>query len=272
MDYGRIAELADRVVRGDARIYRLPRKDEAGRIAAGRIAVEASCVAGEEFGTHTGKCGSEYEVYERVEQALKQWAVHTGVWYSLQRLEDEIVSPAEKVIDLGVESVVYFVGGSVYKVMRSNHHNPLLYIDNRLALHNSLFPDVRYELLGITEDEHREQQFVIRQPKVQGETIREYALRNSSKYGGGIEADITKEIYVAVNRKMFAWGFEQGLYPYQYINDYYRIDDANPGNIMFLDGHDPFSPATEFFFIDTAPKLNVDAGMNYLDFEITDNK
>ncbi|MDR0566127.1 MAG: hypothetical protein LBG47_03680 [Prevotellaceae bacterium] len=44
--YEKASELADRVIEGTARIVRLNRKEEAGRIAGGRRNVEASIVAG----------------------------------------------------------------------------------------------------------------------------------------------------------------------------------------------------------------------------------
>jgi hypothetical protein len=45
-DYDKVSELADRVLEGTARITRLNREEEAGRIAGGRRNVEASIVCG----------------------------------------------------------------------------------------------------------------------------------------------------------------------------------------------------------------------------------
>ena len=52
MDYGRISELARRVIEGTATIARLDTDEEQGRIAGGFRNVEATIVLGTAFGHH----------------------------------------------------------------------------------------------------------------------------------------------------------------------------------------------------------------------------
>jgi hypothetical protein len=97
MDYGRLSELARRVIEGTATIARLDKEEEQGRIAGGRQNVEASIVLGTAFGHYQSQQNSA--CYPISEESLKQKTVlkayadesltnDVKLWYSEADIEE----------------------------------------------------------------------------------------------------------------------------------------------------------------------------------------
>jgi hypothetical protein len=233
--YANIKETAKRIIRGDAKIRRLMDKGEQGRIEGGQTNVEASCLLGTEERTDLSDT-SEFQALIQ-EQLLEKYAKHEGKWFDYDK---EIKGKWDRIDDkTGAEAEVYEAEDKsfVKKVFHYiNSDTPLEFLDNRISLHNALFPATKYELIGFTKT-RKGFAFIIKQAFIKGrETKKE---DNLSKFMH--EAGFTHEMY------------------HRYWNDIYEIEDLHGGNVLKgEDGH--------FYFVDTIPSYK-DKAM-YQDFQI----
>ena len=83
------------------------------------------------------------------ERRLTEYAKESGCWTDLKNIKDNL-----KYLGSGAESDVYLDKDGLY-VLKVVHYKascetPLDFLNNRIALHNTLFPETVYELLGFT--------------------------------------------------------------------------------------------------------------------------
>ena len=114
------------------------------------------------------------------EQQIESWAKKAGLWYNNYReskdgsLESVIEADGGKLSDeSGSESMVYFMKNSykdgVTKVIDASHYidNPQSLLD-KIILHNSLFPETAYEVLGFGRDRGGTFRVIAKQRFVEG--------------------------------------------------------------------------------------------------------
>jgi hypothetical protein len=223
IDYDSIRKTAAEIVAGNKRIYRLISAGEKGRIAGGRRNVEASYLLGTSKKTDLSDTSREQALIQ--EKLLEVYAKHEGIWF-----EYEDIRKTWNRIDTGqsVEAEVYFEedGQFVKKIFHYlNSDTPLEFMDDRISLHNALFPDTEYELIGFTK------------------TVKGFAF-------------ILKQVFI-IGRKtaekddldgfMRRLGFiKQGFNRYQ--NSIIEVADLHEANVLW--GEDG-----NFYFIDTIPRL-----------------
>lgn len=204
-------------------VERLSPEEEQGRSRGGEENVKASEIL------------RRYEVSDRTEP---------------ERV-DELISTQERVlIELAKSRKVYFPfeeiksnydfygGGEEAKVFRFSDVtllkvfdyklfsiSPLEFLDNRISLYNTIFPETAYELLGVTETE-KGLSFIVEQPFIEGvntpvqEITTEMEKRGFKHLGGNL-----------------------------YANDNYLIEDLHHKNVLK-------DEEGNLFFIDTVPSLN----------------
>ena len=112
---------------------------EEGRALGGIRNVEASEILRRSKET-------DYGAHER---RLTKYAKENGYWADLKDIKDNL-----KYLGSGAESDVYLDsdGRFVLKVVyyRASCDTPLDFMDNRITLHNTIFPETAYELVGFT--------------------------------------------------------------------------------------------------------------------------
>ncbi len=234
MCYDTIKETARKIAEGSRQIYRLTSAGEQGRIDGGQRNVEASCLLGTSEKTDFSDT-SEYQALVQ-EKLLEEYARSEKIWF-----EHENIKKDWKRIDNGngAEAEIYLEKNGIYvnKVFHYiNSCTPFEFIDNRISIHNSLFPATKYELLGFTRS-LKGFAFILKQPFITGRDTT--PNDNLAKFMS--EAGFTKKRH------------------YCYSNDLIEIDDLHGGNV--LKGND-----NNFYFIDTIPMLK--KGDFYLDFQI----
>jgi hypothetical protein len=238
IDYGSIKKAAEEIINGSRQIYRLIPKAEKGRIEGGRRNVEATILLGTEERTDLSDT-SEFQAVIQ-EQTLEDYARQESIWF-----EHEHIKNKWKRIDNknGAEAEIYEDEDSsfVRKVFHYiNSDTPLEFLDNRIALHNALFPDTKYELIGFTKT-IKGFAFIIKQPFIKGrETNKEDNLVEFMKHAGFITNGYNR-----------------------YYNNVIEIEDLHEANV--LKGEDG-----NFYFIDTIPSLREKS--IYLNFKIINNE
>ena len=231
--YQKIKDYAERIIKGEQVLKRLSPEEEQGRLLGGSRNVEATIILGTD--EKTGRRLERSYSREEQEVRLKEYAKQEGIW-----IEDYLKTDwGKQKIGSGGEAFVYrFDDNSVYKV----HHfpfeqEPLKFCD-RIALHNTLFPEVPYEVIGFTKKDNGvldkngivyEFSFIIKQP---------FVLKEGSPVS---QEEMDKEM----KKRGLPLNEDTGMYQ----NNDYIIGDLHPGNVLR-------SPKGNYMFIDPLIELN----------------
>lgn len=237
IDYEELERSVNTILARAAYINRLSLAEEEGRSKGGRRNVEASLLAGAGIGaggraksyaaTGNGRAGQE--------AILKSYAKHKGIWITKKEIE------TWDFINAGMESRVYLKDGKVLKVGYNYlkfYNTPQEFFDNKISLHNYLFPDTFLELIGFTETFGPDGKGVFFAPVVRQAHIQGRVLWQS-------------EIEYFQNELVNA-GFTNWVGPATYASYHYLLKDMHLDNVM-IDEDD------NFLFIDTVPFLNTPA-------------
>jgi hypothetical protein len=169
--YEYIEQTSKEIEQGYKRILRLPESTEKGRILGGRNTIEASLVLGIAETPDRAEPNVD-TVRKRQETALEEYAKYKNIWFDYSK---EIVEKWEGVEGRGGQEAEVYRGrsGFLRKVFDyyQNSNSPLEFLDNRIAIHNMLFPETKYELIGYTKKRDR-LQFILEQPFVKGRNYR----------------------------------------------------------------------------------------------------
>lgn len=266
-DPGKLSELREAaagIERGIQEAERLDRAEEQGRKEGGRRNVEASLLAaavrrvhgfdlldGQPSTSARGDTGSEAgvraQVREAQERVLRAYAQADGSWYTPERIAQETARPLRP----GTEADVYLSkdGKSVLKVVHPWRFSldALRFLDDRISLHNKLFPDTKYELAGFSERDGKFA-FVLKQPYIDGARLQDLYLPLAEEKGAEAAfADLDGRIFEALKEA----GFDQyagGVFG----SPQYNLHDQHFKNVLV--GHDG-----RLYFIDTVLTLNTPA-------------
>ncbi|MDR3246319.1 MAG: hypothetical protein LBT50_07790 [Prevotellaceae bacterium] len=231
MNYDELERTAAAIVAGIARLDRLSLEEESGRAKGGRRNVEASCLL---IRDEKSDPGADEKVKRiRQETLLEEYARERGAWF-----DHEKESEREYLGD-GAESFVYQDNnpGYVRKLVDPVSKTPLEFFDNRISLHNYLFPETFYELAGFTRTKGGVFTYIITQPYIK-----------VTEYG---QLDLADPQTVENYRRELE---KRGFYLYDndnttIYNKDYIIFDLHKDNVLVNEKGD-------LFFIDTIPQLN----------------
>jgi len=223
IDYAYVRHTVDEIEQGNKQILRLPDGAEKGRIAGGRRTLEASVILGIAEEANREKF-SKSEIKEMQECILEFYAKHEEIWFDYNDIEQNW----EGVEGRGGQEAEVYKGMdySLWKVIDyyQNSDTPLEFLDNRVAIHNLLFPDTKYELIGFSKKKNR-LQFIVKQPFVEG---RNY--RKDDHFPDYMES----------------LGYEQ-IDDTTYYNKFFIIKDLHEANVLKIQNG--------FAFVDTIPAL-----------------
>lgn len=192
IDYEQLENISNGIERGDIAITRLNEAEEQGRIDGGRRNVEASLIAGAKDssverdgeGSRFLSWGEHKQIVKPQEDALEKYAKDNGIWFDYQTLDNEYGFFTQ-----GTEADVFFDKDDNYLLKAVGYdfaikQSPLEFIDNRISIHNFLFPETKYELVGFTRDEGGffrfvlRQQFITKKGKVTNSELKKYLKDN----------------------------------------------------------------------------------------------
>ena len=238
IDYERLEKIYKYSTSNGARIGGLNSREEQGRISGGRAHVEASAIVGAKARTtgayrQTNQSYKEHkEQVKDQEDLLESYAKEKGIWFD----DYSIFEKEYGFFRNGVESEVYRDKDSdktIVKLMGydfQKQQSPYDFLD-RLALHNYLFPETKYELIGFTKDDRGFFKFVTRQQFIEGEIV---SVDDRIKY--------MQKIFKAVPTDEEKINFR---------NSHYNIRDLHEGNLYKYNG--------QIFVFDPIIELNLKA-------------
>ena len=152
---------------------------------------------------------------EEQEKALAEYARERGCLFRLDSIRQNL-----KYLDKGGESEVYLDTDGKHVIKVTSYFmsdTPLEFLINRITLHNAVFPDTAYELVGFCYshgENGTELCFITRQPFIEG----------------GEPAP--EEIY----EYMECRGYRRAKNVASFVSDIYKITDLAPNN--FVKGND----------------------------------
>lgn len=218
-----IDNYANDIENGRKNLSRYTMPEHAGVCSAGAPHIGASLVADYARGSleasrhATGSQGgspSNWEIDERQEQLVEQWAKAAGLW--VENSEQILIQNYGPKIAEGAEAKVYYRTGdtSVIKERASIYSTTQKALE-AIALHNYLFPETAMHVVGFTRDSDSLFRIILTQPYVPCKRL------------------ATKE---EIDGLAFAKGFRdnwngQGV---NYTSDRIALEDMHPANV-FID-------------------------------------
>ena len=280
MEYDKLSELTHRVITGKAKITRLDKDEEQGRIAGGYRNVEATIVLGTAFEYYQsqqhGTCRIVNKASAQQKTVLKAYTDEllkngTNLWYSeadIDKIKNNSIAQSG-----GAEADVYFMpDGNVIKIVE-HYGTPLEFLDDRISLYNYLFPETRYELLGFTENPYDADylSFVVSQKEIEGGTFLKQ-LKEISIYDRNIREDSQNKLYKIIERHLKEKFDAVPAYTVNsYSNSNYIIRDLHFENLITV-GKVLTNLNEHLYIIDANVSLNTDkpnGGVrDYMQFEI----
>lgn len=235
INYEELNKYSNKIISGKIYINRLLLAEESGRIAGGERNVEASIILTTNERTDPTKQNELKRTDE--EKRLRDYADYKKIWFHESQFQDT------DIIAAGAEAKLYPSSkeGYVRKVInyRRYSNTPLEFLDNRISLHNYLFPDTTYTLAGFTNTEdftgNKQFAFVVEQPFVQGRYInfdKDLKDFNSELEKGGFTFEVENFRPLLVSKD-------------------YIVEDLHRENILV-------TKQGNFRFIDTVPFLNTE--------------
>lgn len=249
INYEELEKATDDIIKGTSYINSLSLAEEQGRTIGGRRNVEASLITSAIQGTDTKKQTGIREISKIQEGLLKTYAKDNDIWF------DGSEFPESEIIGEGSESKIFPSPKKecIRKVInyRRFSKTPLEFLTNRVSLHNYLFPETPYELIGFTETEDftgkKQFAFVVEQPIVEGDYI------DSSK----------KEFFFIEEAKKKGFEISMENFKPKILNKDYVVSDLHFENILV-------DNSGVYYFIDTVPSLNPE-NRSYGDYSILPN-
>lgn len=223
----KVKKYAERIIDKLDTLKRLSPTEEQGRLLSGRRNVEATILIGtDERASDVSKTPEERK--ERQEELLEKWAKESGCW--IETLPE--INP-KYFVDRGAEAKVYKYGNNnVLKVNNlSQHEEPIEFLD-RLAIHNALFPETKYTLLGFNRTDG-EFSAIVKQPFIY--------------IGSGNKNTFKNKMLVQADMESRGFEYQGGN---MYLNNDYLVEDLHSGNALV-------DKNGEIFYIDPIVRLNV---------------
>ncbi|MBR1594091.1 MAG: hypothetical protein IJ659_04880 [Alloprevotella sp.] len=217
-----IEELENDIQNGTRDFHRYNSPEHAGLCTAGKVLIGAAivaCYATASLAASPDATGSQggpanWQIDERQEQLIEQWAKAAGLW--VENSEEILNATFGPMIAQGAEAKVYYREGdtSVVKERTSIYSTTQKALD-AIVLHNYLFPETAMHVIGFTRDADNLMRIILTQPYVR-------CLRLATK----------EEIDGLAASKGFRDNWSgQGV---NYISERIALEDMHPANV-FID-------------------------------------
>ena len=197
----RVKQYAEQIITGQHSLKRLSPEEEQGRLLGGKRNVEASIIVGTESSSgDVIKKGSEVDL-------LTKYAKNENIWFNKDYF-DKLVF-----LDQGGEAKVWELDKD--NVIKVNHfpfeEKPSKFLD-RVSIHNYLFPESRYKVLGFTSFDESGFSVVLEQPFIE--------------HSGNPVTQ--KEVEKDLNDRGLSYNKDTDMF----MNDDYIIGDTHQGNVL----------------------------------------
>ena len=150
-------------------------KEQHGCATGGHANVIASLLSGAEVGTDSPD-SSALSNYEREcqrgakqEAAIEQWAKVVGLW--TYDVDEQLPQALGEQIAEGGEAKVYDHGATLIKSIGLDYFIQPIFALDRIALHNTYFPETRLTVIGFGRNRKGEFKVIAEQPFIDGQPV-----------------------------------------------------------------------------------------------------
>ena len=150
-------------------------QEQHGCATGGHANVIASLLAGAEVGTDSPD-SSALSNYEREcqrgakqEAAIEQWAKVVGLWTN--DVDEQLPQALGEQIAEGGEAKVYDHGATLIKSIGLDYFIQPIFALDRIALHNTYFPETRLTVIGFGRNRKGEFKVIAEQPFIDGQPV-----------------------------------------------------------------------------------------------------
>ncbi len=168
----KLEDYAAEFISGRLVYQRFSPHEQHGCAAGGATNVIASLLAGAEVGTDStysptlSEFQRERQRGAKQEAVIEQWARTVGVW--TERVDDELPRILGEEIAEGGEAKVYDHGATLIKSIGLDYFIQPIFALDRIALHNTYFPETHLTVLGFGRDSRGEFKIIAEQPYIEG--------------------------------------------------------------------------------------------------------
>ena len=176
----KLDHYAEDFVSGQLVYQRFSPYEQHGCATGGPTNVIASLLAGAETGTDSADSStlSEFEREcqrgAKQEVAIEQWAKTVGCW--TEQVDAELPRILGEQIAEGGEAKVYDHGATLIKSIGLDYFIQPIFALDRIALHNTYFPETKLTVLGFGRDRRGEFKIIAEQPFIDGQPVSEVEI------------------------------------------------------------------------------------------------
>jgi len=168
----KLDSYAEQFISGKLVYQRFSPHEQYGCAAGGTTNVIASLLAGAEAGSDCKNTPplSDYEGQRQFgakqETIIEEWAKAVGLW--TESVEETLPRSLGEQIAEGGEAVVYDHGSTLIKSIGLDYFVQPIFALDRIALHNTFFPETRLYVLGFGRSKQGEFKIIVEQPFIEG--------------------------------------------------------------------------------------------------------
>ena len=171
----KLDSYAEQFISGKLVYQRFSPQEQHGCATGGTTNVIASLLAGAEAGSDSkdsqtlGNYKRECQLGTKQEVVIEQWARAVGLW--TECVEESLPNSLGEQIAEGGEAVVYDHGSTLIKSIGLDYFIQPIFALDRIALHNTYFPETRLSVLGFGRDKQGEFKIIAEQPFIDGNPV-----------------------------------------------------------------------------------------------------
>ena len=171
----RLDSYAEQFISGRLVYQRFSPHEQHGCAAGGATNVIATLLAGAEAGSNSddstslGNYQRECQLGAQQESVIERWSKAVGVWTDC--VDEQLPKMLGEQIAEGGEAKVYDHGSTLIKSIGLDYFIQPIFALDRIALHNTYFPETRLSVLGFGRDKNGEFKVIVEQPFIDGKPV-----------------------------------------------------------------------------------------------------
>ena len=171
----KLDSYAEQFISGKLVYQRFSPQEQHGCAAGGATNVIASLLAGAEAGSDSQNPAAlssyerECQLGTQQEGVIERWSKAVGVW--TECVDEQLPKVLGSLIAEGGEAKVYDHGSTLIKSIGLDYFIQPIFALDRIALHNTYFPETRLTVLGFGRDKSGEFKVIVEQPYIDGQPV-----------------------------------------------------------------------------------------------------
>jgi hypothetical protein len=171
----KLDSYAEQFISGKLVYQRFSPQEQHGCATGGATNVIVSLLAGAEIGSDSQNSPTlsdyqrECQLGAQQESVIERWAKAVGVW--TDEVDEQLPKMLGEQIAEGGEAKVYDHGSTLIKSIGLDYFIQPIFALDRIALHNTYFPETRLTVLGFGRDKNGEFKIIVEQPFVDGQPV-----------------------------------------------------------------------------------------------------